>query len=72
MLIFLDTGYTDLLNCDLMSIGMVSEDGYELYLERSDYERQWCNSFVQATVLPQLRKAGPALDRDQLAVQMTM
>ncbi|WP_409268561.1 hypothetical protein [Massilia sp. BHUDP2] len=73
MLIFLDTEYTDLLNCDLISIGMVSEDGqYELYLERSDYERQWCNSFVHAAVLPQLGNAGPALDRDQLAVQLTM
>lgn len=72
MLIFLDTEYTDSLNCDLISIGMVSEDGRrELYLERSDFERQWCNSFVHAAVLPQLGNAGTALDRTQMAVQLT-
>lgn len=35
MLIFLDTEYTDSLNFDLISIGMISEDGqYEAQLER--------------------------------------
>lgn len=72
MLIFLDTEYTDSLNCDLISIGMVSENGrHELYLERSDFEQQWCNSFVHAAVLPQLGSAGTALDRAQMAVQLT-
>ena len=72
MLIFLDTEYTDSLNCDLISIGMVSEDGpHELYLERSDYVTQWCNSFVHAAVLPLLGKSGPALDRGQLAVELS-
>lgn len=71
MLIFLDTEYTDSLNCDLISIGMVSEDGqHELYLERSDYERQWCNSFVHAAVIPQLETAGTALDRKQMEAQL--
>jgi hypothetical protein len=47
MLVFLDTEFTDFLNCDLISIGMVSEDGqHELYAERSDYEASLCNSFV--------------------------
>lgn len=72
MLIFLDTEYTDSLNCDLISIGMVSEDGrHELYSERSDYYAEWCSSFVHAAILPQLGKAGPALDRRQLTVQLT-
>jgi 3' exoribonuclease, RNase T-like len=73
VLIFLDTEYTDPLNCDLISIGMVSEDGqHELYLERSDYEHQWRSSFVHANVLLQLGNAGPAVDRQQLAAQLTM
>src|SRR5471032_45559 len=68
MLIFLDTEFTDSLDCDLISIAMVSEDGkHELYIERSDYRAEWCNSFVHAAVLPQLGNAGPALDRQQLA-----
>lgn len=71
MLIFLDTEYTDSLDCDLISIGMVSEDGqHELYLERSDYTDQWCNSFVRAAVLPLLNSTGLALDRDQVTVRL--
>lgn len=71
MLIFLDTEYTDSINCDLISIGMVSEDGlHELYLERRDYERQWCNSFVHAAVIPQLENASTALDRKQVEAQL--
>src|SRR5471030_2296502 len=71
MLIFLDTEFTDFIDCDLISIGMVSEDGqHELYLERSDYRAEWCNSFVHAAVLPQLGGAGPAFDRLQLAARL--
>jgi hypothetical protein len=71
MLIFLDTEFTDFIDCDLISIGMVSEDGkYEFYVERSDYLAQWCNQFVRAAVLPQLDKAGPALNRPQLTVRL--
>lgn len=71
MLIFLDTEYTDALSCDLISIGMVSEDGqHELYLERSDYQVAWCNSFVHAAVLPQLGCAGSPLDRQQLSARL--
>jgi hypothetical protein len=60
----LDTEFTDFIDCDLISVGMVSEDGqHEFYVERSDYQTQWCNQFVRSAVLPQLGKAGPALDR---------
>lgn len=51
MLLFLDTEYTDALDCELISIGMVSEDGqHELYLEIQDFDRAKCNSFVQSAV----------------------
>lgn len=70
MLVFLDTEYTDFIDCDLISIGLVSEDGqHELYLERSDYERAWCNDFVRAAVLPLL--TGPAVDQAQLAARLS-
>ena len=55
MLVFLDCEYTDFIQCDLISIGMVSEDGqYSFYAERTDYEQDWCNSFVRTGVIPLL------------------
>jgi len=57
MLIFLDTEFTDFIDCELISIGMVSEDGtHEFYAERTDYPDDWCSDFVREAVLPQLGK----------------
>lgn len=71
MLIFLDTEFTDFIDCDLISIGMVSEDGrYQLYLERSDYRNDWCSDFVHAAVLPQLGQFSAAVTRAELAKQL--
>ena len=69
MIVFLDTEYTDSLNIDLISIGMVSEDGqHQFYAERSDYCEDWCNSFVHAAVLPLLQ--GEGIDRSELAERL--
>lgn len=55
MLFFLDTEFTDFTNRELISIGMIGEDGrQELYLEVQDFDRTKCNTFVQSTVLPNL------------------
>jgi hypothetical protein len=55
MRVFLDTEYTDETRRELISVGLVSEDGRrEMYLERNDYPRQWCSRFVLAEVLPHL------------------
>lgn len=57
MLIFLDTEFTDFLDCELISIGLVSEDGqYEFYAERTDYPEQGCSEFVREAVWPHLGK----------------
>lgn len=57
MLIFLDTEFSDFIDCELISIGMVSEDGqHECYLEVQDFDRAKCNSFVQSAVWSQLGK----------------
>lgn len=72
MLIFLDTEYTDPIQIDLISIGMVSEDGRaEFYAERNDYRADDCNSFVRSVVLP-LLDAPPAnvLSRDELTTKL--
>ena len=67
MLIFLDTEFTDFVRPDLISIGLVAEDGREFYAERTDYRRNECNDFVCATVLPLLgRVPGAACRRPAL------
>lgn len=68
MIVFLDTEFTDALDCDLISIGMISENGlHEIYLERNDYRSDWCNPFVQAAVLPQLGQIGNCVNRQDLS-----
>jgi len=55
MLIFLDTEYTDEHRRELVSVGLVTEDGqHSIYQERTDFSRSWCNHFVVANVLPHL------------------
>ncbi|MDE1712701.1 3'-5' exoribonuclease (plasmid) [Chromobacterium amazonense] len=56
MLVFLDTEFTDFIQIDLISIGLVAEDGREFYAERNDYRREDCSSFVVAEVLPLLNR----------------
>lgn len=72
MLIFLDTEFTDFIDCDLISIGMVTEDGRHLfYAERSDYRRDWENEFVKGAVLPYLGKRPEAIcTRDELRLRL--
>lgn len=72
VLIFLDTEYTDPIRIDLISIGMVAEDGSaEFYAERNDYRAEDCNAFVQAAVLPLLdAPASHMLTRAQLAERL--
>ena len=67
MLVFLDTEFTDFALPDLISIGLVAENGREFYAERTDYRRAECNDFVRATVLPLLgRVPGAACRRPAL------
>jgi hypothetical protein len=54
--IFIDTEFTDFVDIDLISIGMVDENGREFYAERNDFEMKLCNPFVHEIVLPQLKK----------------
>lgn len=64
MLIFLDTEFTDFIDCELISVGMVSEDGqYSLYLEVQDFERDKCNAFVQKEVWASLGKIKSSIVR---------
>lgn len=55
MLLFLDTEFTDFIDIDLISIGLVSEDGRAaFYAERNDYRQDAVSDFVREAVLPHL------------------
>lgn len=68
MILFLDCEFSDFLDCELISIGMVSECGqFELYAERNDYPDAWCNDFVLSAVIPLLGQIpGASCTRDEL------
>ncbi|HJV74795.1 MAG TPA: hypothetical protein VJ654_11280 [Noviherbaspirillum sp.] len=56
MKIYLDTEFTNLneFHRELISIGLVSEEGMEFYAERNDYALDKCSDFVKDIVLPKL------------------
>lgn len=56
MLVFFDTEFTDFIQIDLISVGLVAEDGREFYAERNDYRQEDCSDFVREAVLPLLRR----------------
>ena len=66
IILFIDTEFTDFKDCDLISIGLVSECGqYEFYAEIVDHEIQWQSDFVKQVVVPLLdnEKYGMSYDK---------
>jgi hypothetical protein len=53
-LLFLDTEFTDFVNPELISIGIVDENGREFYAESTSFRREACSEFVKETVIPLL------------------
>lgn len=71
MRFFVDTEFTDFIDCDLISVAVVAEDGREFYGERSDFDRAACSEFVRAAVLPQLgQPPGRSFTRDALRIAL--
>jgi len=58
-LIFLDTEFSDFINTELISIGLVSQDDRHFYAELP-VDAARCNDFVRGVVLPQLGKDSDA------------
>ena len=54
MKLFLDTEFTDFVNPELISIGIVDENGREFYAESTEFRRELCSQFVVETVIPLL------------------
>ncbi|MFM0059672.1 3'-5' exoribonuclease [Paraburkholderia phytofirmans] len=72
MRIFLDTEFTNLQDRELVSLGLVAENGSEFYGESTDFDLSRCSEFVRETVLPQLGSpAGRAMPVDQLRLAVT-
>ena len=55
MLIFIDTEFSDFINTELISIGLVSQDDQQFYAELP-VDRATCSDFVKEAVLPLLGK----------------
>lgn len=74
MLFFLDTEFSDFIDCDLISVALVSADGeHEFYGERTDFNRAFCSDFVRAAVLVHLCKFPEAIcEKDQLAERLRL
>lgn len=56
MLLFLDTEFTDFVDCDCIAIGLVDENGREFYAELTDYRQEACSDFVNEVVRPLLKQ----------------
>ena len=52
--VYIDTEFTDFMNQDLISIGLVSSDGHEFYGENYDFIRAWSSKWVTENVYPLL------------------
>ncbi len=67
MLLFLDTEFTDFIDIELISIGLVSEDGRTFYAERNDYRQEAASHFVYEAVRPHLGRQPEAIcSREEL------
>ena len=55
MYLFVDTEFTDFRDTDLISLGIVSEDGqHEFYVEITDHTVGWQSQFVREAIVPML------------------
>lgn len=65
MRLFLDTEFTDFIDCELISIGIASEDGHEFYAERNDFDLSKCSHFVKEAILPLLGRESPIVGTEE-------
>lgn len=66
LLLFFDTEFTDFVDMDLISIGIVTQHLHDFYAENSEYNKAWCNDFVKAEVLTKLQGGEFTMPYDQL------
>lgn len=68
MICFIDTEFTDFTNMDLISVGIVSEDGkHEFYRENTSHIASWRTPFVNQVVMPLLEGGSCAMSYQWIA-----
>lgn len=66
--LFLDTEFTDFTNMDLISIGLVSEDGkHEFYRENTSHIANYRSDFVNKVVMPLLEGSSVAVSYEWIS-----
>jgi hypothetical protein len=71
MLVFLDTEFTDFINTEMLSIGMVTADAkHEFYAERTDYSLKMCSGFVREEILPLFDKSGFVGTKEEIGLKI--
>ena len=70
-LLFLDTEFTDFINTELISIGLITDDGHHsFYAEVDDYNPKLCSEFVRNVVLPELNPEKFQMRRSEAAARL--
>lgn len=70
MIIHLDTEFTDFVNIDLISIGLVAENGKEFYGENLDFKKEYSSDWVKENVYPLLDTENCGYRRIDLSVSL--
>lgn len=70
-ILFIDTEFTDFINTEIISLGIVSLDGAdEFYVEISDYNPRICSEFVRMNVIPLLNLEKHGKSRIEAAARL--
>lgn len=71
MRIWFDTEFIeDGKTIDLLSIGMIADDGRSYYAEPAETDRSKASDWVKANVIPHLRRPSKAIPRAQIAAEI--
>lgn len=68
--VFFDTEFTDFINCDIISIGLITEDGKAYYAENAEYIKSSCSTWVNANIIPTLNLEKFGRRRNTLSVEI--
>ena len=67
--VFIDTEFTDFINCDLISIGAVTTDGEIFYGENTDFLKPWASTWVKENIYPILKGGLYDMSRRELSAR---
>lgn len=68
--VFLDTEFTDFVNIDLISIGLVASDGSEFYGENLDFDKSLSSFWVKDNIYPLLNASKYGMKRSELSARL--